>query len=301
MSTHPIRTLTRLFVTLSAAGLLAACGPASPPEQAVDGGPVLAKVDGQAIHADELALSLTLMPEPARIALLNDKEALRRYVEEYAHKEMIYREALKQGMDKDPQVRRQVALAEKSIITQRMLEKVIADQTKVTDADIRKYFDEHKDEFTTEERWTLAHIQFATLKDAQAAAQRLARGEDFAQLALELSTDTMSKHKGGQLGTVERSKAPPEFAQVLAGMKKGEVSPPIKTQHGYHLVKLVDVQPGGLMAFEGVREPLRQFLAQEKQRQALEAYIQSLKKEHKVELQPSEIDRFVQANAIPKK
>ncbi len=289
--------LTAMLVTV----VLTACGPAAGPQQEAGQGPVLARVDDQAIRAEDIQASLALLPEPARIGMLNNKETLRRYVEEYAHKEIIYREALKQGVDKDPEVRRQLAAAERSIVTQRMLEKTLADKTRVTDDDMKKYFEAHKDEFTAEDRWTLAHIQFDSLKAAQDAAARLARGEDFAKLAQALSTDPMSKDKGGLLGTVERSKAPPEFIQALAAMKKGEVSAPIKTQHGYHLVKLVDIQPGGLVAFEGVREPLRQFLTQEKYRQALDEYLTTLKKNHKVELQTAEINRFAETHTLVKK
>lgn len=221
----------RLTAVLAAV-VLTACGPAAGPQQEAGQGPVLARVDDQAISAEDLQASLALLPEPARIGMLNNKETLRRYVEEYAHKEIIYREALKQGVDKDPEVRRQLAAAERSIVTQRMLEKTLANKTRVTDDDMKKYFETHKDEFTAEDRWTLAHIQFDSLKAAQDAAERLKRGEDFAALAQALSTDPMSKDKGGLLGTVERSKAPPEFIQALAAMKKGEVSAPIKTQHG---------------------------------------------------------------------
>lgn len=290
-----------VLAALLAAALLNGCGPSSSPPETGTGGAVLAQVDGKPISTEEVRLSIDMLPEAPRISLTHDKEALRRYVEEYAHKEMIYREALKQGIDKDPEVRRLVAAAEKTIVTQRMLDKTLADKVRVTDADLKKYFEAHKDEFTAEDQLTLAHIQFDSLKAAQEAAARLARGEDFSKLAQTLSTDPMSKDKGGLLGTVERSKAPPEFIEALATMKKGEVSAPIKTQHGYHLVKLLDVQPGKLVAFEGVRDPLRRFLAQEKQHQALEAYIASLKKAYKVELNAAEIDRFVQTTVTPKK
>lgn len=296
-----LSTPRRACLVLLAAVLMPGCGPSTPSEEAGKGGAVLAQVDGKPITSDEVQLSIAMLPDAPRISLTHDKDALRRYVEEYAHKEMIYREALKQGVDKDPEVRRLVAAAEKTIITQRMLDKTLADKVRVTDADLKRYFEEHKDEFTGEDQLTLAHIQFDSLKAAQDAAARLARGEDFAALAQRLSTDKMSKDKGGLLGTVARSKAPPEFIAALAAMKKGEVSAPIKTPHGYHLVKLLEVQPGQLVAFDGVREPLRRFLAQEKQHQALEAYIAALKKDYKVEMNTAEIERFVQATATPKK
>lgn len=294
MSRHKLTVVLVAFA-------LSACGPSSAPMNERSTGPVLAKVDDLAIHAEDIQASLALLPEPARIGILNNTETLRRYVEEYAHKEILYREAVRQGVDKDPEVRRQIAAAEKSIVTQRLLEKTLQDKVKVTEEDMKKYFEEHKDEFTAEDRWTLAHIQFDSLKAAQEAAARLGRGEDFAALARSLSTDVMSKDKGGVLGTVERSKAPPEFVQALTGRKKGEVSAPIKTQHGYHLVKLVDVQPGGLVAFEGVREPLRQYLTEEKYRRALETYLAALKQNHKVELQAAEIDRFSETHRGVKK
>lgn len=283
---------TMLWV-LAASAVLGGCGPSSSPGGGEKTAPALIEIDGHAISAQDIRTSIELLPDAPRIALLNDPEALRRYIEEYAHKEMIYREALEQGVDKHEPLRRRLAATEKTLITQYMLDLTLADKVKVTDADLKRYFEEHKQEFTAEDRLKLAHIQFASLADAEAAAARLKRGEDFATLAAELSTDALSKDKGGLLGSVERSKAPSEFAAALAKMRKGEISPPLQSQHGYHLVKLLDIEAGGLVAFDGVREPLRQFLREEKQRKALEEYITTLKKDYGIKLRQAEIERFL--------
>ncbi len=287
--------LSVAFVTL------AGCGQSRQEAQDKAAAGVLFKIDGHGVQAADVRASIEMLPEAPKTALLKDAETLRRFVEEYANKELLYLEALKQGLDKDAEVRRRVAAAEKTILTQYLLDKQLADKVKVTDAEIKKYIEENKDQFTAEEQLKIAHIQFASLKDAQAARARLARGEDFAALAQELSQDPMSRGSGGLLGTVERSKAPPQFAAALAKMKKGEVSDPIRTEHGYHLVKLLDVVPGGMVAIDPIREPLRQFLAQEKQHQALEELVGSLRKRYKLESNPAEIERFVTTTLTEKK
>jgi peptidyl-prolyl cis-trans isomerase D len=119
------------------------------------------------------------------------------------------------------------------------------------------YESEKATRFTTTEERHARHIliQAGTDKDAakkkaEGIADQIKGGADFAQLAKSESTDSGSKDKGGDLGWVKRGQMVPQFEQAVFAMQKGEVSAPVETQYGYHVIKLDEVRPAAVRAFE---------------------------------------------------
>jgi peptidyl-prolyl cis-trans isomerase D len=140
----------------------------------------------------------------------------------------------------------------------------IAAEVQVTDEALRKYYDETAAaRYETPERRRASHILIeagtddaAARREAEQIAARIKAGEDFATLARENSDDPGSKEAGGDLGWATREAYVPAFADALFGMKQGEVSPPIKTQFGYHIIRLDGIEPPGQRSFEEVRAEL---------------------------------------------
>jgi peptidyl-prolyl cis-trans isomerase D len=139
----------------------------------------------------------------------------------------------------------------------------------VTDAQLQAYFEDQKSKnpeaFTQPEQRRVSHIliQAATPKDeaaAQAKAEdllkRIQSGEDFAKLAKEYSQDPGSAQQGGDLGWSERKVFVAPFADAAFSMKEGEVRGPVKTQFGFHILKLVGIQPSSTKTFEQSRSDL---------------------------------------------
>lgn len=120
--------------------------------------------------------------------------------------------------------------------------------------------------------WNAAHILVATEEEAKAAAGRLAAGEDFAALAEELSTDTGSGAQGGDLGWFGPGMMVPEFEAGVAALEPGAVSPPVESQFGWHLIRLVETRPLAAPAFEERAAEIRARLQQE----AVQARLQEL-------------------------
>ncbi len=104
-----------------------------------------------------------------------------------------------------------------------------------TDQEIKDYFDKNKDSLLTVDA---SHILVATEEEAKAVKTRLEGGEKFEDVAKEVSTDTGSAQKGGELGEAAPSTYVAEFAEALNQLKPGEVSDPVKTQFGYHIIRL---------------------------------------------------------------
>ncbi|MCE7951072.1 MAG: peptidylprolyl isomerase [Xanthomonadales bacterium PRO7] len=140
--------------------------------------------------------------------------------------------------------------------------------TKPDDAALKKMYDEQKSKFVSPEQREASHILIAVGKNADAAAQKAAlakaegiekelkAGKDFATLAKADSDDLGSKTQGGDLGWLEKGVTDPAFESALFAMKKGDVSDPVKSADGYHIIWLRDVHPEAVRSFDEVKDEL---------------------------------------------
>ncbi len=157
----------------------------------------------------------------------------------------------------------------------------IAAEVKADDEELRALFDSEPDRFVTPEKREVSHILLSVLPDAgadevaetrerlAALKERLVAGESFEDLARENSDDPGSAAGGGTLGFIERGMMVPEFEAAAFALSPGEVSDPVRTSFGWHLVKVASVQQSGRVTFEEVRD---QVLAQYQAREAERVY-----------------------------
>jgi peptidyl-prolyl cis-trans isomerase D len=139
----------------------------------------------------------------------------------------------------------------------------LAAQVTPTDADLHAAYDKNKDRYNEPEKRHGRHILIPVGKDDAAARKQaedvLAQakaGKDFAALAKQYSQDPGSADKGGDLGWADHNQFVGPFADALFGMKVGEIQGPVKTQFGYHIIRLDEIQPGKTKPFEEVRSEL---------------------------------------------
>lgn len=126
---------------------------------------------------------------------------------------------------------------DKQMDMQVKLRKLLEPDVKVTDDDVKKYFEENKASFDTPEQVKASHILVATKEEADAILKQLKDGADFATLAKEKSTDPGSKANGGDLGYFGRNQMYKEFEDAAFALKDGELSGVVKTDAGYHIIK----------------------------------------------------------------
>ncbi len=134
----------------------------------------------------------------------------------------------------------------------------------VTEDDLQGFYAENKDRYVAPERRQARHILLKTEQEANAVLGRLKAGEDFATLAKSLSQDTGSKDSGGDLGLSERSAFVKPFADAVFTMAQGETRGPIKTDFGFHVIRLDGIAAGGTRAFADVRGELEQELRRDR-------------------------------------
>jgi len=141
----------------------------------------------------------------------------------------------------------------------------LASDIKVNDEQLRSYYEEQKGQYTTPERRKISHILFAFTKDtaddnqaldrAQKARQSL-HNKDFAALAAEVSDDKLTASKGGDLGLFNIGVMEKAFEDAASSLKLGEVSQPVKSAFGYHLIKVTELVPGEVKPFDAVKAEL---------------------------------------------
>jgi peptidyl-prolyl cis-trans isomerase C len=183
----------------------------------------------------------------------------------------------------------------KMLQQQRWLESQLSDKTEVSDEEAKKFYEENKTEFEQPETVKASHILFRVnkedseevvnqkLKAAQGAEARAKKGEDFSALAKELSEEPGAKESGGDLGFFPKDRMVPEFAEVAFSEKVGEISNPVRTQFGWHVIKVTEKKPAGTLPYEEVKTQLITYLKAKKQEEAAQQVLKSLRDSAKVE------------------
>ena len=139
----------------------------------------------------------------------------------------------------------------------------LAPQTTVSDSDVKQYYEKNKDRYVVAEKRRASHIliQVPPGKDGDASARKKAEevlaqaraGKDFAALAKQYSQDVGSATKGGDLGWADRSAYVAPFADAVFSAPVGEIRGPVKTQYGYHIIRVEEIQPGKTQTLEQAR------------------------------------------------
>jgi len=160
-----------------------------------------------------------------------------------------------------------VAALRDDVQAQLVSEKIYEDITKsvkVSDADLQKYYDENKDQYSVAESRDVRHILVKTKAEADELHSQLEGGADFAKLAKENSLDPGSKDQGGKL-TISRGQTVAPFDKAAFSLRTNELSQPVKTEFGYHLIQpLAAVKAGSVTPFSEVKAQIKTQLLEER-------------------------------------
>jgi peptidyl-prolyl cis-trans isomerase C len=274
--------LTRKYITLTAVALslslMAGCQSKSSQEgtPAKKSGQVIAEVNGTTITTDDFKKEAENLPPYLRpmIETPNGKKEL---LDNMIVREIILQQAKKDGLDKSPAVAAKLEDLKQRVIVEAFLRKKLEEQANVSDADMKKFYDENKDKFKSGEQVRASHILVKSEAEAQEILAQLKKGGNFEELAKKHSIDGAAA-KGGDLGWFSQGSMIPEFEKVAFGMKEGETSGIVKTKFGYHIIKLTGKRPAGTRSFEESKELIKAKLAPEKQQELLAKLKEDLKK-----------------------
>lgn len=241
-------------------------------------GRLLAKVGKvEVFESDVEGVRNALAPELQ--ASYQGEEGQKRLLDEVIYQELFYLDALDRGMDKDPQFVARVEEVKRGMLRDMNISRNIA-QVSVTDDEVRTFYNQNGEMLVQPEVRT-SHILVSTEQEALRAKERIDGGEDFANLAKELS-QCPSKEVGGDLGFFKRGMMVPEFEEAAFRMQKDEVSFPVQTQFGYHIIRKTDERGGNKPSFDEAKELIRQILQHQKQNDVFLKKVEEFKQKYEV-------------------
>jgi len=174
------------------------------------------------------------------------------------------------------------------------IEQQMISQSDATEDECRNFYDTRPQNFMQRARFRASHLFLAAppetpaevveskQKVIEALADRIKHGEKLGELAAVASEDEATKTRGGDLGFFSESRMPPDFFSAVVKMHVGEISQPIRTRLGFHIVQLTDFKPSRQMNFEEVRSEIRLAIENEKRRAALQALTADLLRQAKI-------------------
>jgi len=248
---------------------------------------LLATVNGEKITEADVEMAETdLDPQFARLPQEQRRAAaLSALIEIH----VIADKAKSEGIDKDPDVKRRIALLDLRALHSAYIDRDIA--SKVTDAELQKRYDEEIAKTPPVNEIHARHILVKTKEEAEAIIKQLDKGADFEKLAKEKSTDGAAP-QGGDLGWFSPGQMVPEFDKAAFALKVGQYTEqPVHTQFGWHIIKVEDKRVKQPPAFDQVKDQIKQLVLRDKYFAAVDA----ARKTAKVDIADPELKKQVDA------
>ena len=260
-----------VFAQTPALAPIAPAGPETPPP-APD--TLLATVNGQKITQRDVSLAADdLGPQLQQQLKGKARDA---YVLDYlVDSTLVSQKASAEGAEKLPDFAPKMAYAKNKVLMESMLTNIA--KTVTDDATLHKIYDQAAAAQKPEDEIHARHVLVTTEADAQTVLKRLKAGEDFAKVAKEMSKDPGSE--GGDLGWFTRERMVPAFADAAFKLKDGQISDPVKSQFGWHVIQVEGHRTKQFPPFDQVKEQLTRYSVQKAQREQ----ILQLRKDAKIE------------------
>jgi peptidyl-prolyl cis-trans isomerase C/foldase protein PrsA len=214
------------------------------------------------------------------------------------NEQLVRLEARERGYAELPEIKAAAQRQREDLMESILYAEHVFKDVKVSDEELRAWFDAHEAELQLPERRMVDHIVVATEDEARAVLQRMEQGESFEDLAKELSKDRNSARSGGALGWVTPKDVPPEFQAVLA-LAEGGLSEPIRSRYGWHVLRVGRIEPPRMPPFEEAKEGLREKVLLHERKAERERWLAQLRAAAEIEIDEAAVKAFA-AETAPK-
>ena len=245
----------------------------------------LAKVGPKTITDDDLKHLMSALPPAAKQQFNQNADSKVRLIENLVIEELFVQEGQKAGITNDKEFQQAAERARRQLLAQRFLQKSV--EPKMTEANYQKYFTANKLRYSNDEVHA-EHVLVKTDAEAKEVYDKAVKGEDFQVLAKKYSKDPSAAQNQGDLGYFKRSRMPEEFANAAFSLKKGEISKPVKTNFGFHIIKLVDKREGKDPKFADIKEQVQEDFRNDSVKQLID----KLKKDQKVSVNEDKVRKL---------
>lgn len=258
---------------------------------------VVAKIGDRVITEGEIEAQIReLNPEIQK--MLADPATRRSFVERQVQILVYAMAARDEKIDREEVVKAKIEDGINGILAQEYLTRRCPGIKEPTREEMESFYKEHPEQFTKPPSVRARHILIAltpeagdaevkkALEKAELVRKKLEQGENFWKLAKEYSDDPRTKFKGGDLGYFTRERLVKPFADAAFSLQKGEISGPVRTQFGFHIIQLDDRKERETEDFSAAAEKVRAMTAQWNQKKCMDEIFEKLKKKYGVEILP---------------
>lgn len=242
---------------------------------------ILAKVEDREITRQDMINIMRNLPEQQaqEVATVDGRKRL---LDEMVAGELLYLDAKEHNFEEEEDFTKMIQEAKKGLLERYAIQRLLQNEV-ATDEEIKEHYEQHKKAYISSEEVKARHILINNEDEAKKVKEEIENGLDFSEAARKYST-CPSKQQGGDLGSFSKGRMVPEFEEAAFNLKIGELSEPIKTQFGYHLIMVDEILPSHEKTLEEVYEQLYQMITGEKQGKAYERKLKELKSKYHVEL-----------------
>ena len=252
--------------------------------------------DGGTFTVHELAAG-TSLPFLAMLPALKGKQQLETEIRTAVNEKLLAQLGVEEHVAEVPEIAEAVRRYQESLMEMALFEQHIMKDIEIPDDEIRAYFDQHRDELVEPETRRVAHVLVNSAEEAAEVRRKLIEGEDFQTMARSRSTDVQTAQIGGDLGWIGQKETPPEFAPVLT-LGEGELSEPIKSGFGWHLIQVVKIAPRRSLELGEASPRIRDILMKQKQTNRREFWLRKLRSAAEIRIHDDAIRAFVRENSI---
>jgi peptidyl-prolyl cis-trans isomerase C len=267
------------LLAVAAALLLSGCGRKGR-------GRVIARVGSVEFTVAELDRRLAELP-PYVQQQFSGLEGKKAFLDRLIEEEVIFQAARQAGYETDPDLKRTLEAVKRRTMIQKYYSEDIEGAVEVPEEEIVAYYDEHDEQFQKRARVKFRHVMTNTRSEANTARNRIMAGEDIASVARDVSVDQATKQAGGLTRAIALGDDLPgagmsaEFIEGLFEWKVGEVAGPLRSDKGWHVLRIEDKEEAGLKPLDDVRDDIERSLKPAKTREYYDAVLAQLKERFK--------------------
>ncbi len=246
----------------------------------------LAKVNGKVVTDRDVQNALGGFNEGQRKKILSDMNSKNEIVSNIVEQELLVQEGEKQKLDQEQDYKEAFNQFRRQYLTEKVLKKNVA--PKITESMAKNYFKGNARRYSTD-RVKVQHILLNDEKDANDVLRLVKSGQDFQAVAESRSKDPSAKNNRGDVGFVTwESPFVDEFKETAFKLKKDEVSAPVKTLYGYHIIKVIEVVPGKHLEYAEVELRVKSDLKKE----LIRNFINDLRNQAKIEIDSKAVGKL---------
>ena len=242
---------------------------------------VLATVSNKTITLSDFKFRMSKLPAYYQAIAEKDRK---RYLEDMIVETLFYEAAVRKGLNRDREVNDLLNEAKKKIMVGKFVKVEVDDKIRVSEDEMRKFYEENKSSFKTPAMWRASHILVGTDQEARAILDELAKGAKFEDLARQKSMDATSS-RGGDIGYFRTGQLVGDFEKACITLSPGQTSDVVHTQFGYHVIKLTDKKDAGVGSYEDAKAVIETELKKKKRRDEFDKLVLSLKEKYGVKIQ----------------